>query len=118
MHVDHEAEIIQAHLGERFVAQDAGVVHKNIDPPPSFEYVVDHVLYARCVAHRAQYSARLTARSDDLLHDSFGVRAQVVHHHARSALRQQKRVGPTQPAAGARHNRHAARKIDHMRLPP
>ena len=37
MHVEHEAEIGERHLGEPLVAQDAGVVDEDVDPAPGVE---------------------------------------------------------------------------------
>ena len=34
MHIDDEPEVVQAHLGKALVAQDARVVHQDVDAPP------------------------------------------------------------------------------------
>ena len=41
MHVDHQAEIVQRHLRERLVAQDAGVVDEDVDATPIGEDGID-----------------------------------------------------------------------------
>jgi hypothetical protein len=40
--VDHQPEVVEAHLGEALVAQDAGVVDQDVDPAPARHDLIDH----------------------------------------------------------------------------
>ncbi|MNS93004.1 hypothetical protein D3C72_1271550 [compost metagenome] len=114
--VHHQAEIGQIHLGERLVAQDAGVVHQDVDPAPAGHDLGDHGLDRRLVGDRGRIGHGFAAGGLDFGHHSLGRRgrsaravagaAQIVDHHPGAARRQGQGVFAAQSAARARYNRH------------
>ncbi|MNS91423.1 hypothetical protein D3C72_1255150 [compost metagenome] len=116
--VHHQAEIGQIHLGERLVAQDAGVVHQDVDPAPAGHDLGDHGVDRRSVGDGSGVGHGLAARRRDLSNDGLSRRgrfaravtgaAQVVDHHLGAPRRQGQGVFAAQAAARARHDRHLA----------
>ena len=120
VHIDDEPEIVQAHLREASVPQNAGVVHQQIDPTPGAHGLLCHVDHRGRVGHRAGMCQRLSAGRDDLVDHRLrgrGARAQtidgaaqVVDHDLGSARRQRQRMLATQPTPRPGHEGHPAVK--------
>ena len=116
MDVHDEAEIVQPHLGEGLVAQDAGIVHQDIDPTPFFHRRGDHGLNRGEVGDRGGIGHGLAARRHDLGHNRFGGgrgsartvagASQIVDDHFCAAFGQGEGMFTPQAAAGPRHDRH------------
>ena len=116
--VDDEPEVVELHLGEALVAQDAGVVDEDVDPAPLGQRRVDHRLHGAEVGDRGAVGDRLAAGGADLLGDGVGGgrraaaaverAAQVVDDDRRAARRQRQRVLAAEAAAGAGHDRDAS----------
>src|SRR6185369_6375305 len=97
VHIHHQPEIVQAHLGEALVAQDAGVVDEDVDAPPLVHGLPDHGFHRAEVRHAAAVDDRLAAGPPDFLGDGTGARsfalgAEVVDYHSRTVPRQRDRV--------------------------
>jgi hypothetical protein len=105
-------EVVERHLREALVAQDAGVVDQDVNR------LVDHGLHRRRVGHRRTTGHRLAAGDADFLdHRERGGRraaiaveraAQVVHHHPGATRRQRQRMQTPQPATSTGDHGHAA----------
>jgi hypothetical protein len=63
VHVHHQPEILQRHLGEALVAQDAGVVDQDVDPAPGVHGLLHHGLHGRKVGDRRAVGQRLATGS-------------------------------------------------------
>ena len=118
VHVDHRVDQVGCHVGERPVAQDAGVVDDDVDAPEGVDGRLHDRLAALDRGDRVGVGDGHPAGGGDLLDDRLcraGARAgavdgaaEVVHHHQRPAGGQQQGVLATQPAAGAGDDRYLA----------
>ncbi len=89
MDVDYQPEIVEAHLGEALVAQDAGIVDKDIDALPAAEGLLDHGGDGSFVGHRACDGERRPAGRLDLGDDAVGsLLRQVIYDQLRSVPRE------------------------------
>ena len=66
MNVDHRLKVLDRHLGEALVTQDAGIVDEDVDPSPCVHGVFDHAFCALTVRHRAAVGKGFTAGGFDL----------------------------------------------------
>ena len=116
VHLVDELVIRHVHVVERLVAQDAGVVHQDVQPAPGVHRRVDDALGRGGVGHRIVIGNGFAAGGLDLRHHLVGHRvlvaasvdcaARIVHHHLGAARRQQHRVRASKPGAGAGDDRH------------
>jgi hypothetical protein len=93
MHPDDRVPFRFAHIGERPVAQDAGIIDQNIEPPECVEGTVDECCGLRPVRHVVPVHHGLAACGRDLRRHLAGrglvaafaleVAAEVVHHQFR-----------------------------------
>ncbi|MNT62838.1 hypothetical protein D3C72_2005990 [compost metagenome] len=110
-HVDfhHDPEFLQAHLGEALVAQDARVVHQDIDTAPARHGRVHHRLDLARVGHIGAVRAGVPAGR------AYGVRhglrrraglvgSHVVDQHLGAVTRQFQRVSPAKAAPRSGHD--------------
>jgi hypothetical protein len=116
VHVQHQPEVVERHLRERLVAQDAGVVDEDVHPPPGVHGAVDHRLHRRRVAHVGAVDHRLTPVAQDLVDHrarrrAGGVTVQVVDDHARAMPGEFQRVRTPQPDACSGDDRHLVLQI-------
>ena len=129
MDVHDEAEIVQLHLGEGLVAQDAGVVDQDVDPAPFRHRRPDHGLDSGEIGDRGGIGHGLAAGGHDFGHDGLGrgrgsartiaSAPQIIDDHLCAAFGQGEGVFTPQPAAGPRHDRHAPVKSHrHPAVPP
>ena len=110
MDIDHLAEVVEAHLDEGLVAQDAGVVDQDIDPAEAFLDEGDHLVDGGGVGHGSAVGDRFTAGRDDLVDDqlrradraarAITRAAEIVNHDLGTAGRQRQRIGAAEAAAG------------------
>ena len=122
VHVHHQLEVGQVHLGKAFVAQDAGVVHQDVHPAPSVHRLLDHGFdrleigdrcavghgFATGCADFIDHGLRGRHRAAHAMH----ITAQVVDQHFGPACGQRQRVLLAQTAACACDDGHAAFEID------
>ena len=114
MDVDHQPEIVEAHLGEALVAQDAGIVDEDVDAAPVVQRAADHRGDAASSVTDAANGDRDPACRVDLRRDGVGRLArQVVDDDPRALAREEQRVLAAEAAARARDDRHAV--LDGMR---
>ncbi len=116
--VDHRVDEIRGHVVEALVAQDAGVVHHDVDAPEGVERGLDDGLPAFGRGHGVGVGdglapggfdlvdhllgrARVTARTVDRATD-------VVHDDECAPAREQDRMFTAEPAARAGDDRHLA----------
>ena len=66
--IEHQFEIIQIHLGEGLVTQDACIVHQNINTTPRRHGLRHHGLNGGVVRDRSTVCQSLSTRSPDLRH--------------------------------------------------
>ena len=111
--VQHQGEIVEVHLGEGPVAQDARVVDQDVDPAPVRDHTVDHGVDALAVGDAAGPGQGLAARRHDLGRDGLARRrSQIVDHDLRAISRQRERMTAAQSAARAGDDGHAGPEID------
>ena len=111
MHVEHRLEVVQLHLGEGLVAQNAGVVDQDVHPAPSRHGIVHHALGAGPIAHRPAVGDGLPAGRLDFPNNAFGGLGtaagavhgptEVIDHHLAAPLGQLQRMAAAKPPAGA-----------------
>ena len=101
MHADHGIEIVFAHTGEQFVANEACVVDDDVQAAEGLHGEVQCRRAGAQVADVAVERHRLAASGPDLLGHA-GRTAQIVDDHAGALACEQQRVLPaeTLPAAG------------------
>jgi len=96
VHVDDDVPLVQRHLLERFVAEDAGVVHDNVDGPERIHGGLDDALRAFPIGNGVLVGDGLTPSGPDFLHHrirrialagSVHVAAEVVDDDLRPVLR-------------------------------
>src|SRR5207253_380308 len=63
--------VIVGHLANAFVASDAGIVYKNVDPLVSAEYFLNHVSSFESVRHVALEDLARASKMHDLISDFF-----------------------------------------------
>ena len=122
VHIQHQAEIGQIHLGEALVAQDAGVADQRVDAAPGVQRLLHQGLHGLEIGDGSAAGHGLAAAGADFLHHALGGggraaaavhrAAQVIDHHLGTALGQRQRMQASQAAAGAGDDGHAAREID------
>jgi hypothetical protein len=125
VHVQHQPEVRQVHLGEGLVAQDAGVVHQDVDASPAAHRVGHHGLHRGLVGDRGAVGHRGAAGRLDLSHHRFGGgeglalgrAAEVVDHDPRSPRGQCQRMLSAQAPARAGDDGHLAVESDAHRVP-
>jgi hypothetical protein len=103
-------EVVLAHVEEHPVAQEAGVVHEDVEPAPLLEAAPDHGERVVPIGDVAAVGHRVATRSADLVDHRVG-RArltltrerepEVVHHDLHALPRQRERVRPTEAAPRA-----------------
>ena len=118
MHLDDKAEVLERHLRETLVAQDAGVVDEDVDAAPGRERLLDHGLHGVRVGHRCAVRDRFATGDADLVDDRLGRlrraavavdgATEVIDHHLRAARRERQGMLPAEPTAGTCHDGHAA----------
>ncbi|MNL19050.1 hypothetical protein D3C87_1402300 [compost metagenome] len=104
MHVDDGVEVVGAHLGERLVAQDAGIVDQDVHAPPGVHGARHHGVHGRGIANVAAVGNGLPARRADLVDHGLRRAAKIIHHHPAAARGQLQRVAAAQPLSGACHD--------------
>ena len=91
---EHEAEIVERHLREALVAQNAGIVHEYVDAPPMMEHLRNHRSHGGFVGNRRRNRHRLATCCDDFRNDAVGGRLrEVIDHQAGTLPRQIERMG-------------------------
>ena len=118
VHVEDRVQQVGVHVVERLVAQDAGVVDHDVDAAEGVERRLHDGLAALRRGDRVGVGDRLAARRLDLVDDELGRAgiaagavdgaAEVVDHDQRAAPPELQGVLATEPAAGARDDRHLA----------
>ena len=122
MHRHHFIPVRHLHLGEALVAQDAGVVHQDVDTAPLVQGLLDHGADLFLAGHVGAVGDRFTAGGLDLF-DHFLRRfagtagavagaAEIIDHHLGAQFGQRQRVGFTQAVGGAGDDRHPALEIN------
>jgi len=121
VHVQHQAEIRQVHLGKGLVAQDACIVDQNVDTAPGVDGLLHHGLHSLIVGHRGAIGQGLAASGTNLVHHGLGrthrtaaavhLAAQIVDQHLGAARGQQQGMFATQSAAGTGHNGYTTLEI-------
>ncbi len=114
MNFDDEVKIIERHLGEGLVAQDAGVVDQNVNAALFVHRLPDQVFYLRVVGNVGAVADCLSTRRLDLR--DYGVRigglavliTDVIYDNFRTALSECQRVTPTQTLASSCDNGYLA----------
>ncbi|MOA07808.1 hypothetical protein D3C78_1275310 [compost metagenome] len=111
MDIDHRLNVGHLHLGERLVAQDAGVVDQDVDATEGFYRLFDHGLDLLVVGHVGTVGdGRATGLADFFDHSQGGVgraagavaaTAEVVDHHLGATGGQVQGVNAAQAVAGA-----------------
>jgi hypothetical protein len=105
VHVDDAAKILQRHLGEGLVPQDAGIVHQHVHPAPGVHGLGDHRLDLLEVSDVGAVSQRFTAGRVNLVdHRSGRLGPEVIDHDLCSVRGQRQGVGAAQARAGAGHD--------------
>ena len=122
MDVEHFCEIGDFHLGERLVAQDAGIGAQQIDAAPLLGGALDHGGDLLEVRDIGAVGHRRAAGFADFLDHGFGRRqraagavaraAEIVDHHLGAAARQPQRMRPSQTIARAGDDGDASVKPD------
>ncbi len=107
VHIQYAAEIIDRHFYEGTIAQDAGVVHRDVDAAEFRTGMGGHGFHVFVAADVAGMGDGLSARPAYFLGDRLGGIAQVIDHDTCAVARQRQGVRAAQPAAGARHDGHA-----------
>jgi hypothetical protein len=107
-------EVVEVGLREPGPADDAGVVHHDVDAPEPLGRRVDQGLRPGGRGHVASVAHGGAAGGHDLgghggrrpgvLPDAVHRAAQVVHDDARAPLGEEQRVSPADAAPGARHH--------------
>ena len=120
--LNHQIEVVHAHLGKALVTQNAGVVHQNVHPAPGVDGLLHHGFDRRKVGDRGAIGQRLATGSADFIDHrlrradraalAVHAAAQVIDQHLGAARRQCQRMLAAQAATGARHDGHAAVEID------
>ena len=111
VHVEHQLEVGQFHLGKALVAQDAGVVDQDVDPAPGVDSLLHHCLHRDKIRDGGAIGQRLAASRNDLVHDGLGT-TEVVDQHLGTTRCQRQRMLLAQAAAGASNDGHAAGEIE------
>ena len=110
-------EIGHLHLGEAFIAQDAGIVDEDMNAAPGVLGLRDHfhhlVIFGDIAAVRHGGAARRLDFLDDFercvrMAGAVARAAEIVDHDLRTALCQFDRIGAAQAPARPRHDRHLA----------
>jgi hypothetical protein len=124
--VDDRVPLLLGHVEDHAVAEDAGVVHDDVDASERLHSGVDNALAARHRRDGIVVRDGLAPRRADLRHDVVGRRARaatprlapavVVHDHTRPVLREQQRDLPPDPARRA--GDHDRLVLQHHRAPP
>ncbi|MCY1530002.1 hypothetical protein D9M68_651750 [compost metagenome] len=114
---DHGVEILDVHVHERLVAQDAGVVDQHVEPAERGDRGLDQPLGTLPVGHVVGVGHGLAAHRADLGHHflrgavhgarAVGPGAQVVDDHLRALAREFQCVFAAEAAAGAGDDDHA-----------
>ena len=91
MHIHHEFEVGQVHLGKALVAQDARIVDEDVDPTPGVHGLLHHFLHGLEIGHRSPIGDGFTPCRTDFIHDllrsghraphAMHIAAQVVDDH-------------------------------------
>ena len=115
VHVEDEVEVLLAHVEQRLVAQDAGVVHQHVDVAVLVQRGPDQAVRAFARRDAVVIRGRLAARRFDVgdglvshlaaLAAAMAVRPEIVHHHLRAFVREGERVLAADAAAGSGDDR-------------
>ena len=99
--VDHRLPLLQAHLLDRAVADDAGVVHHDVQVAEAGRRRVEQAAHRRRVAHVRRQGRRPRAQRRGRLlgPGAVGPVIEVVHHHVGAGLVQAAGHGGPQPLA-------------------
>ena len=124
MDVDHGVPILLRGLEQRAIAQDAGVVHQDVDAAEGIDGGGDDRRRGRRLADRLQARHRLAAGGADLGDHALGVGAAathtvaidtgVVHHHAGAFAGEQQRVLAPDAVASSGDDRNLAVEDSHL----
>ncbi len=127
MHVEHGVEFVPAQIGERLVAQDAGVVDHHVDPSEVGHGAVHDGGGRVGIRHRVAVGHGDATGGDDLVDHRPGgagpgtvavdVAPEVVHHHGGAQCRQQQGVFTAQTATGPGDHGDAICEIHHRGAP-
>jgi len=122
VHIHHQLEVVQRHLGKALVAQDAGVVDQNVHAAPGVHGLLNHFLYRLEVGHRSAVGDGLATCGAYFIHHllcrrgrpphAMHITAQVVDHDLGAARCQQQSMLLAQTAASAGDDGHSAFEID------
>jgi hypothetical protein len=109
MHRHHRLEILQLHLAEALVAQDAGIGDQDVDAAERVHGLLDQIGHTGVIGDRAAIGDGFAAGGLDLGHHffrRFGIAAaavqrstQIVDHNLGAAPRQLQRMTAAQSAA-------------------
>jgi len=129
VHLEHGVPLVQAHLVEEAVAQDAGIVDHAVDAAEVVQRALHDAAGGRGLGHAVHVGHGLAAGGLDLfdhLLRGAGVRAlargrgaDVVDHHLGAGRRQGQRHVAPNAAAGPRHHHHLVlhHLLRHVRRP-
>ncbi len=122
MHVQHLGEIGDLHLGERLVAQDAGIGAEQIDAAPLLGGACDHRLDLLEIRDVGAVGHRRAAGFSDFLDHGFGRgqrsagavagAAEIIDHDLGAAARQPQRMRASKTIARAGDDGDASVKPD------
>ena len=118
MDLDDLPEIVEAHLREALVAQDAGIVDEDVDPVPQPGDDCDHRPHAGLVGHQAGMASASPPSAAISAGDQLGrFLRQVVDDHPRTLRGKVERMGAAEPAARPGDDRNTSLK-PHLITPP
>ena len=123
VHRYDSVEVCLGHGEKHLVADDAGIVHDDVEPAVLLHRPLDQGLGRLPVRDRAVVGDGLTAAADDLGGDRFGrrflgllavqSRSEVVDHDRRAGRGKSEAVGAAEAPAAAGHDRDLAVEHSH-----
>ena len=124
--VDHQIEVLLAHVQDGLVAQDAGIVHHDVELAELVQRAPHHPVRALARGDAVVVRDRIAAHAFDLGHHLVGhlgpltasvpIAAEIVHHHPRALAREEQRVLAADASARSGDDRHFAFEQTHVFL--
>ena len=120
MHLHDEVELVQRHVLERLIAQNAGVVHQNVDATEGAKRIGGNALGTVAVRHGRLVGDRIAAERLDFRHHfvrgiasaaAIHAAAKVIHDHFGTALGELDGVAAANASARAGHDGHLAGEL-------
>ena len=118
MHGDHRVPVLFIHVEDHAIAQDAGVVHHDVELAEIIDRAFDDALGSFEIGDAFEVGDRFAAGGADFLHHVFGGRArlpgavemsaEIIDDDFRAVLRHQQRFLATDTAACAGYHRNFA----------